>query len=163
MSNVGQGANKPYPQEVTLDAARAEAAKMQSDASKAHGGTIPKNDPASAARSAASQSQHVVNILTSGDPVNAGHVSAAAKNEAGADGQVPKDGAAATVQSAVTKLKEVKDDKVQNRSGITQEDASKIAAAEATLHDGQVPTNSVSSKAQAAADKAKQAGLIPEA
>lgn len=50
MSNVGQGANKPYPQEVTLDAAKAEAAKMQSDASKAHGGTIPKNDPASAAR-----------------------------------------------------------------------------------------------------------------
>ena len=49
-------------------------------------------------QSAASQSQHVVNILTSGDPVNAQHVSAAAKNEKGADGQVPKDGAAATVQ-----------------------------------------------------------------
>lgn len=50
MSNVGQGANKPYPQEVTLDAAKAEAAQMQSEASKAHGGAIPKNDPASAAR-----------------------------------------------------------------------------------------------------------------
>lgn len=52
------------------------------------------------------------------------------------------------LQSAVTQLKEVRDDKVQNRSGITQEDASKIAAAEAALHDGQVPANSVSSKAQ---------------
>ena len=50
MANVGQGANKPYPQEVTLDAAKAEAAQMQSEASKAHGGAIPKNDPASAAR-----------------------------------------------------------------------------------------------------------------
>lgn len=52
------------------------------------------------------------------------------------------------LQSAVTQLKEVRDDKVENRSGITQEDASKIAAAEAILHDGQVPANSVSSKAQ---------------
>lgn len=51
MANTGPtGANKPYPQEVTLDAAKAEAAQMQSEASKAHGGTIPKNDPASAAR-----------------------------------------------------------------------------------------------------------------
>lgn len=50
MSNVGQGANKPYPQQVTLDAAKAEAAQMQSEASKAHGGQIPKDDPASAAR-----------------------------------------------------------------------------------------------------------------
>ena len=55
---------------------------------------------------------------------------------------------AAALQSAVTQLKEVRDDKVESRSGITQEDASKIAKAEATLHDGQVPTNSVSSKAQ---------------
>ena len=53
-------------------------------------------------QSAASQSQHVVNILTSGDPVNAGHVSQAAKNEAGPDGQVPKGGAASTVQVSVT-------------------------------------------------------------
>ena len=45
----------------------------------------------------------------------------------------------------------MRDDKVQNRSGITQEDASKIAAAEASLHDGQVPANSVSSKAQVGA------------
>lgn len=52
------------------------------------------------------------------------------------------------LQSAVTQLKEVRDDKVQNNGGITQEDASKIAAAEAALHDGQVPANSVSSKAQ---------------
>ena len=50
MSNVGQGANKPYPQEVNLDAAKAEAAQMQAEASKAHGGQIPKDDPASAAR-----------------------------------------------------------------------------------------------------------------
>ena len=150
MSNVGQGANKPYPQQVTLDAAKAEAAQMQSEASKAHGGQIPKDDPASAARvsvlhlivalqnfhcgstavssfvhafsmlpfltpcscltyswllqSAASQSQHVVNILTSGDPVNAGHVSQAAKNEAGPDGQVPKGGAASTIQVPVSSI-----------------------------------------------------------
>lgn len=50
MSNVGQGASKPYPQQVNLHAAKAEAAQMQSEASKAHGGQIPKDDPASAAR-----------------------------------------------------------------------------------------------------------------
>ena len=52
------------------------------------------------------------------------------------------------MQSAVTALKEVRDDKVENRSGITQEDASKIAKAESDIHGGQIPVNSVAGKAQ---------------
>lgn len=52
------------------------------------------------------------------------------------------------MQSAVTALKEVRDAKVENRSGITQEDASKIASAESAIHGGQIPANSVAGKAQ---------------
>ena len=51
-------------------------------------------------QSAASQSQHVVNILTSGDPINAEDVSQLAKAEGAnsGDGQVAKGGPAAKAQ-----------------------------------------------------------------
>ena len=51
-------------------------------------------------QSAASQSQHVVNILTSGDPINAEDVSQLAQAEGAASGtgQVAKGGPAAKAQ-----------------------------------------------------------------
>lgn len=49
-SDVGEGASRAYPQQVNLDAAKAEAAQIQSEASKQNGGQVPKGHPASAAR-----------------------------------------------------------------------------------------------------------------
>lgn len=44
------GANQSYPQTVSLDAAKAKAADMQSNTSKAQDGNINPSDPASKAR-----------------------------------------------------------------------------------------------------------------
>lgn len=44
------GANQSYPQTVDLDTAKAKAAKMQSETSKAQSGDINPSDPASKAR-----------------------------------------------------------------------------------------------------------------
>ena len=44
------GANQAYPQTVNLDTAKAKAADMQSQTSKAQGGNINPTDPASKAR-----------------------------------------------------------------------------------------------------------------
>lgn len=44
------GANQSYPQSVSLDTAKAKAADMQSQTSKAQGGDINSSDPASKAR-----------------------------------------------------------------------------------------------------------------
>lgn len=44
------GANQSYPQSVSLDTAKAKAADMQSQTSKAQGGNINPSDPASKAR-----------------------------------------------------------------------------------------------------------------
>ena len=52
-------------------------------------------------------------------------------------------------QGAMSQLKQVADDKVATKDVINQKDAAKIASAEAKLNDGQIPANSVSSKAQA--------------
>lgn len=54
-------------------------------------------------------------------------------------------------QGAMSQLKQVADDKVATKDVINQKDAAKIASAEAKLNDGQVPANSVSSKAQVCA------------
>ena len=61
-------------------------------------------------QSAASQSQHVVNILTSGDPVNAEDVSQLAQSEAAnsGTGQVAKGGPAAKAQVSKPVLSVVK-------------------------------------------------------
>ena len=48
----------------------------------------------------------------------------------------------------MSQLKQVADEKVATKDVINQKDAAKIASAEAKLNDGQVPANSVSSKAQ---------------
>ena len=44
------GANQSYPQAVNLDTAKAKAAELQSETSKAQGGNINPADPASKAR-----------------------------------------------------------------------------------------------------------------
>ncbi len=44
------GANQSYPQTVNLDTAKAKAAQLQSETSKAQGGNINPTDPASKAR-----------------------------------------------------------------------------------------------------------------
>lgn len=44
------GANQSYPQTVNLDTAKANAAQLQSETSKAQGGNINPTDPASKAR-----------------------------------------------------------------------------------------------------------------
>lgn len=51
----------------------------------------------------------------------------------------------------MSQLKQVADEKVATKDVINQKDAAKIASAEAKLNDGQVPANSVSSKAQVSA------------
>ena len=50
MSGANQGANQAYPQTVNLDTAKAKAADLQSQTSKAQGGNINPTDPASKAR-----------------------------------------------------------------------------------------------------------------
>ena len=52
------------------------------------------------------------------------------------------------VQSAATKLKQVADRKVADQDLINQKDAADITSAEAKLHGGQTPPDSISSKAQ---------------
>ncbi len=44
------GANQSYPQTVNLDTAKAKAAQLQSETSKAQGGNVNPTDPASKAR-----------------------------------------------------------------------------------------------------------------
>ena len=52
------------------------------------------------------------------------------------------------MQSAATKLKQVADRKVADQDLINQRDAADITSAEAKLHGGQTPPDSISSKAQ---------------
>ncbi|KAA6429989.1 MAG: hypothetical protein FRX49_00420 [Trebouxia sp. A1-2] len=153
-------ASQPYPQTVNLDKGKAKTAQLQSETSKANDGHVDPKEPASKARSAASQSQHVVNMLTEHDPVNAEDVSNISKAEAAASatGQTQRGGPAAKAQGAVSQLKEVRDRKLADKDVINQKDAAQITAAEAK-HDGQTPPSSISAKAQSAADKAEQAGI----
>lgn len=52
------------------------------------------------------------------------------------------------MQGAADQLQQVTDRKVADKDVINQGDATQIARAEAKLNDGQLPSNSISSKAQ---------------